>query len=150
MSHVATVDVEIRDLESLKLAAHNLGLEFRENQKTYRWYGRWVNDYHGDDAAYQHGVKPEDYGKCLHAIGIPNDSRAYEVGVIRNPNGAGYSLIWDFFSGGKGLKSRIGDKGHRLTQEYAAVHSQRQLMAQGYSVTRTTAPDGTIKLYATQ
>ncbi len=45
MSHVATIEIQIKDLAALKQAAKDLGLEFRENQKTYRWYGYSVGDY---------------------------------------------------------------------------------------------------------
>jgi hypothetical protein len=99
MSHVAMVSIEIKDLDALKVAAEECGLEFRENQKTYKWYGKWMNDYSGDDAAYKAGLDPKDYGKCAHAIGVPNNNRAYEIGVIDKGEGK-YGLVWDFWQGG--------------------------------------------------
>ena len=80
MSHVSSVRIEIRSLEALRLACRRLGLQLNEGQKTHKWYGRWVGDYHGADAAFHHGIKPEDYGKCEHAISIPGDDEAYEIG----------------------------------------------------------------------
>ena len=45
MSHVTVIAVELKDLDALKAVCAALGLEFRENQKTYRWYGRHVGDF---------------------------------------------------------------------------------------------------------
>jgi len=49
MSHVTTVKVEIKDLAALREACESIGLEFREGQKKYKWYGRFVGDYCFDD-----------------------------------------------------------------------------------------------------
>ena len=61
MSHVSTINVEIRDLEALKEACKVLGLEFKEGQKTYKWFGRHVGDYcfHPDTQILtENGLKP--------------------------------------------------------------------------------------------
>ena len=39
MSHVATVEVQITDLDALKAACEKLGLEFVEEKTEFRWYG---------------------------------------------------------------------------------------------------------------
>ena len=44
MSHLAKIELEIKDLAALRAAVQNLGYEFRENQQTYAWYGSWVGD----------------------------------------------------------------------------------------------------------
>jgi hypothetical protein len=49
MSHIATVEVQIKDLDCLAKAAERCGLEFKKDQKNFRWYGRWMNDYDEDD-----------------------------------------------------------------------------------------------------
>lgn len=148
MSHVAVVDLEIKDLPGLKAAAEALGLEFVEGQGTYRWYGKWVNDYHGGDAAYKNGISPEDYGKCDHALRIPGKPGAYEVGVVKRKDGNGYTLIWDFFAGGYGLRDAIGNDGHKLKQEYAATVATRKAKAKGFTVTRTWDTKGNLVLKA--
>ena len=79
-----------------------MGAEFKRDQKTYAWYGKWVNDYNVEQAAYNQGVKPEDYGKCLHAIHFP-DCR-YEAGIIEHPDGDGYALIYDVWDKQLGKK----------------------------------------------
>jgi hypothetical protein len=40
MSHVTTINIEIRDLEALQAACAELGASFIENQTTYKWYGQ--------------------------------------------------------------------------------------------------------------
>lgn len=45
MSHVVKIDVEIKNIKALKKACENLGLQFNEGQKEYKWYGRHVGDY---------------------------------------------------------------------------------------------------------
>lgn len=150
MSHVATVNLQIKDLVALKEACGKLGLEFRQGQETFKWYGRWVNDYSAEDAAYRNGISTEDYGKCLHAIGVKGDENAYEVGVVKNPNGAGYTLVYDNWSGGKGLEAKIGQGCTALKQQYAATVARRQAMKQGFRVREVTRADGSIQLIATK
>jgi hypothetical protein len=108
MSHVAKIDLVISDLDCLEKACAECGLILNRGQTNYRWYGSWQNDYSAEDAAYKHGIKPEDYGKCSHAISVPGNSSAYEVGVVKNPDGEGWVLIWDFYSGGHGLQQLLG------------------------------------------
>lgn len=147
MSHVAKVDIIIQDLESLEKAAQECGLVFKWNQKTYKWYGRWMNDYNSDDAAYNHGIDPKDYGKCDHAMGVPNNPGAYEVGVVKNPHGDGYVLIWDFFGGGYGLQQHLGGSHdcNKLMDAYCKQVILKQAVEQGFSVGDTeTEEDGTI------
>lgn len=151
MSHVASVDLEIDDLGCLREAAKMIGLEFVDNQKTFRWFGRWVNDYNGQDAAHQHGVKPEDYGKCEHAIRIPGATEAYEVGVIKRPDGKpGYQLVWDFWQGGYGLKNKIGENGGLLKQSYSVTRAKKEMLRKGYRATTTKDAKGNILLTFTE
>ncbi|MES2459749.1 MAG: hypothetical protein V4671_04140, partial [Armatimonadota bacterium] len=99
MSHISKIDLEILDLDALKAAVKRLhpDLEFKTDQKDYKWYGRFVGD-----SPVPEGMKVEDYGKCQHAIGfakgkkvdIPhphmpkttyqiNGDFAYELGVVK-------------------------------------------------------------------
>jgi hypothetical protein len=137
MSHVSCVNVEIKDLNALKRAAEELGLEFVEGQKTYKWYGVWVNDYHKEDAAYRHGIDPKDYGKCEHALRIPGDKTAYEVGVVKVADGT-FKLIWDFYGGPGGkLRKLIGNKGELLLQGYSKEVATKTLAKKGFKVLKT-------------
>ncbi len=138
MSHVATVAIVIKDLTALKLACKTVGLEFKENQKTYKWYGTWVDDYNGNNAAYKSGIKPEDYGKCDHAISVPNNSEAYEIGLVKRKDGKGYNLVWDFWSGGYGLETLAGKDCSKVVQNYSLEVAKKEMISKGYSVGKTT------------
>lgn len=154
MSHVATVELEFKDLECLKAAAVRCGLEFREGQKTFKWYGRFMNDYHGDDAAVTRGYDPKDFGKCEHAIGVPGKSSAYEIGLVRSNSGDGWALLFDYWSGGHGLMEKVSsdqDKGRKgigkLAQAYAVEVAKKKLKKKGLVVTEKVV-DGKIRLVA--
>ena len=71
MSHITTIELDIKDLDALKVAAEKLGLEFRRGQETYKWFGRSVGD-----SPLPAGFRKQDLGKCEHALRIPNNSRA--------------------------------------------------------------------------
>jgi hypothetical protein len=132
MSHVSCIDVVIKDLDALKRVAEELGLEFVEGQKTYKWYGRWVKDYNANDAAYKHGIDPGQYGSCDHVLRIPGNPSAYEVGVVKTADG--YKLIWDFWAGGYGLRDKIGSKGEKLIQGYSKEVACKALAKKGLKV----------------
>ena len=150
MSHVATVEIQIKDLEALKTACKSIGLIFKENQKSYKWYGSWQNDYSASNAAYKAGIDPKDYGKCAHAIGIPGNSQAYEIGVVKRPGGT-FKLVWDFWNGGFGLEKVAGKDCSKLVQSYASEVCKKHLKAQGYSLGTTKLNDqGEIEMIFTQ
>lgn len=137
MSHVVTFKLQVKDLDALERACGRLGLELIRGKKTFKWYGRWVNDYHATDAAYQQGIKTSDYGKCEHAIAVKGNSGAYEIGVMQDKDG-GYRLVWDFFGGGYGLCEKIsytaGKDAQKLEDWYQAEVTAQHLAEQGYYV----------------
>ena len=136
MSHVVgAADFPILDLECLAAAGKVCGLDFLSGQTTYKWFGKWQKDYHGADAAYKNGISPENYGKCLHALRVKNAPNAYEVGVVANPTGPGYRLIWDNWAQGKGLMTKIGSDGNKLRQHYAAAVLQKAANKAGHRTT---------------
>jgi hypothetical protein len=136
------------DLPAIRAACEELGLELRENQKTWKWWGSWANDYHADNAAYRQGIKPEDYGKCEHAIGVPGNQSAYEVGLCRDQDG-NLRLAFDFYAGGRGLCDFVGNKGEKLFQTVGKHKAIADCKAAGWQVqgVETTA-DGKVKITA--
>ncbi len=147
MSHVATVEIEIKDLDALKKACAELDLLFQENKKTYRWYGQWVNDYSAADAAYKNGIDPKDYGKCDHAIGLKT-GKGYEVGVVLK--GGKYVLVYDNWQGGQGLEKVTGKGLSKLNQGYVKQVTRKSLLMKGYVAGSTkTHADGTIEMVFT-
>ena len=152
MSHVASVNIQITDLGALKKACAELHLQFMEGQKTHQWFGRWVNDYSAADAAYRNGIKPEDYGKCEHAIRLPKGvyrEGDYEIGVVKSPTGSGFTLVYDFYSTGRKIKETLGQRCERIVQLYGVYRATQAAMNKGYMVQRQLLQDGAIKLRIT-
>jgi hypothetical protein len=148
MSHVVSIKTELRDIEAVKKACAELGLVFKENQKTIRWFGQWVNDYSAEDAAYKLGIKTEQYGTCDHAIEVPGSD--YDVGLLQNPDTGGYRLYFDFFGQhGHRIQEAIGQNGQKLLQYYAAHKVAMEAKMKGYFVQRNTTGDGALKLTIT-
>lgn len=153
MSHVATIAVEITNLQDLRDACAELGLEFCEGQTTYEWFGEKLEDYPLPD-----GFNPEDLGRCQHAIRLPYQarldafatygSRPYEVGVVPRRDGKpGWVLMWDFWQGGYGLQDVVGPNGGLLKQAVANAATVRTMKQQGYRIaSREKLPNGTVKL----
>ena len=132
MSHVATIELEINDLCSLKKACERLGFTFMEGQRTYRWYGEWVGDH-----PLPEGFTQEDLGKCDHAIRVPG--ALYEVGVVNR--GGKYVLLWDFWQDG-GLQQKLGKNAGLLKQAYTIVRSKAEAIRKGYQVAEKRTKSG--------
>lgn len=128
MSHVAEIELHVKDLEALRKAAVALGMELREGQTQYKWFGTSVGDY-----PLPAGFTAEDLGKCEHALGIPGKPHAYEVGVVKRRDGKpGYTLLWDFWAGGHGLTEHVGNDGMKLVNMYAAQVSMKRMRSKGF------------------
>lgn len=155
MSHVATIKVEVKDLDALDKACQEIGCELVRGQKNYRWYGSHVGDY-----PLPEGFTAQDLGKCDHAIrlkeqpkmpnGMAYRQQPYEIGVVKNKTGDGYTLLWDFWAGGYGLEQVVGKDAQRLRQEYATEVAYRAALRKGFRVTKTRKANGTIALTCTK
>jgi len=132
LSHVARIELEINDLETLKAACKALGFEFLCDQQTYRWYGTWVGDY-----PLPQGFTRDDLGKCTHAIRVPGAT--YEIGVVKR--GSKYLLLWDFYQSG-GLQAHIGTNGGKLKQAYSVQRIRREAVLKGYHLQEQKTPQG--------
>lgn len=144
MSHVATIDLHILDLAALSEAADRLGLELVRDQKTYRWYGRYVGD-----APLPEGFKEEELGHCQHALRLKDPALradAYEIGVASRKDGKpGYCLLWDYIDY-RLLKILGGVTAPKIRQEYARAVAIKQLRQRGYAITEKTLPGGALQL----
>lgn len=143
MSHVATIDVQVTDLDALALACKDLGLELVRNQQTYRWYGESMGDF-----PLPQGFTTADLGKCAHAIRIPDSAQAYEIGVVPRRDGKpGFALLWDFWQGGYGLTAKIGEQAEKLKQGYALHATVRAAQRLGHTVLgQQRQPNGAVVL----
>ena len=139
MSHLAKIELEIKDLAALRAAVQNLGYDYRENQQTYAWYGRWVGD-----SPLPDGVSKEELGKCSHAIRVPGCS--YEIGVVQK--GPHYVLLWDYWHAG-GLSKVIGNNGGVLKQAYALERIRKESRLKGYQIHEARTQNG-IRISLTQ
>lgn len=149
MSHVTVIDLEIKDLDCLRQAAEDLGLEFREGQQTFKWWGHSVGDY-----PIPTGFSEADMGKCDHALAVKDNTKAYEVGVVRRRDGRpGYHLMWDFFAGGNGLQAKVGANCCKLTQKYSekvVIKRAKPFMAQGWTLKQSIETDGKVVIRLVQ
>ena len=156
MSHIVTLDIELRDLDAIEAAAKRLGLEFHLDQKTYRWYGQKLNHY-----ALPEGMTDDDLGKCEHAITLsadhPDIATAYEIGVVKQ--GDHFTLAFDFwgsrisgqqFIGGIPISEIVGADLGAFKQAYGVELAKRELQLEGWMVNEILATDGSIELVATQ
>jgi hypothetical protein len=100
MSHVATVNLEIKDLAALARACKNLGLKFNEGQKSYQL----------------RGVRTS----CDHAISVG----ASEIGVSKD--GSSYKLSWYF---NYAIHKTVGYQCATLKNEYAKEVARGQAYA---------------------
>lgn len=148
MSHVIGINLVIKDLSALEQACKELGLEFVRNQKHHAWYGKWVNDYNAKDAAYINaGIKPENYGKCEHAIKVPGSG--YEIGVYNNPKGPGFILAYDNYGTGQVILQKLGSGLEKLKQGYAVCKASIEAKARGWMVSKQALGNGSVKLVLT-
>lgn len=149
MSHVVSIKTELRDLEAIRRAAAELGLQFIENQTTYEWWGSSVGDYPLPD-----GFKASDLGKCVHAIKVPGTTWEIGVAAARNADGspkAGFTLLWDFYgTQGAPIAAALGEGAERFVQLYGVHKATLELQKRGLTVTRKAGAKGSIQLVATQ
>ncbi len=143
MSHVVDIKAEINDLDALAAAAEQCGMELERNGKTFKWYGTHVGDY-----PLPAGFSKADMGKCEHRIRIRGASEdAYEIGVVRRrgEGATGYTLLFDFWQGGFGLRERAGENCGLLLQEYAAAVVERNLSSR-HRIVRERLENGKLRL----
>lgn len=146
MSHVADVDIKIRDLTAFASAVKALGGEYLPNEHDIRWYGRFLDDWSSDRAA-RNRISPERFGKSDAGIArFPGCT--YDVGLLKNEDGS-YTPYYDTYGQGHGLTKVLGGMDcTKLKDEYAAAVSMRVLARKGFRVQRTTGSKGEIVLKA--
>lgn len=156
MSHVEEVEVECDDLDVLQAAVERCGGEFMFNQRTYAWWGNWLNDWrNAERSAALQGRDPTTFGKCEHAIrvagkpGKNGHSGPWEIGVIAKGDGK-FALDYDNYgSAGRALEQMFGVSCGRLKDEVAAEITERELVRDGWRVSRADV-DGAIVFDATR
>ena len=159
MSHVVTIDLQIKSLAALENACKRNGWTFHRGRKTYRWNNYWVDDspvprhIFETEEEYQKVVgmnrsERQDYmndklGRCEHVITVPETSLGFEVGVL-NVNG-NWVPVWDWIDA-QLCRALGGNTGDKLKQSYAAELTKLEAKAKGYSVYEEQKQDGSLVL----
>jgi hypothetical protein len=150
MSHVASVQCFVTDLQDMQAAAAACDLVLMVGQKSYKWFGTWMND-----SNLAPGHDPNTFGQCEHALrlkdhrfnkdGTPID---YEIGLVpRIDGGPGWELLYDSWSGyGDRIHAKTGKDLVKLKDEIAAAAAYRELQRSGYRVQRSITPQGDIEI----
>lgn len=154
MSHVATIEVEIKDIQALKAACEELGLEFMEGQKSYHCWGTGktverLEQYQRSSgkALMPKGWELSEMGQCEHVIRQKNAAGSYEIGLATRRDGkAGYQLLCDL-SGAHWVKQMLGENFEKLRQGYAVEVAVRAAKRAGFRVVKKTIrSDGSVAI----
>ena len=116
MSHIAKIELEVTDLDSLSKACQHIGLNLIRGKTTFKWFN--------------------GNSKCDHAIEIPDVS--YEIGLVYKENK--YELQTDFWD--KGIEAAIGKNGGLLKQRYTVECTRHEAAKKGYRVIEKQTDNG--------
>jgi len=130
LSHISKIEIEIQSLEDLKAACRELGFQFCEGQKDYKWYGT-------QRESVSENNNQTALGKCDHAIKVPGAK--YEIGIVKKDNH--YELLWDNYYTG-GLEEKVGTNAGLLKQAYSIQRIKREARIKGYRVVQKKVTNG--------
>jgi hypothetical protein len=164
MSHLSASTAALEDLDCIEIALSRIDsrLKLRRGQKTFKWFGRFMDDYGAADAAYRQGINTDDYGKCEHAITM--DGCDYEIGLMPIPAGRtrkvqhpatgevvempvqGWLAVYDHWGPGRKLMQVMdGKQAERLNDEYMAALHEKKAKAAGHRVNLLRDSSGRIE-----
>jgi len=120
MSHFVTIKTQIKDIEALRAACAELGLEMQENSIA-RGYG----------------------STRVPAEFVIKLKGPFDIAVNRQAEGV-FALSTDWWAGH--VEKEVGKDYSRLLQLYAVHKATREARNRGFRVQRAALQDGTIKL----
>jgi len=120
MSHFATIETQIKDIEALKAACNELGLSVAQNGQA-RGYG----------------------GKTHQGEFVIKLKGPFDIALNRQATGA-YQLTTDWWDGH--VEKEVGKNFGRLIQLYGVHKTNIEVRRKGYSVSRCSLNNGAIKL----
>jgi hypothetical protein len=120
MSHFTTIATQVRDIEALRSACQELGLELVQN---------------GTARGYNQNTIPGEY--VIRLQGSVRHRR-------EQPAGRSFGMTADWWDGH--VEKEVGPNYGRLLQLYGVHKASREARSKGYSVRRQTLPNGSIKL----
>lgn len=140
MSHLCEIQQQYRDVEALRAALKELGLELGgPGNVQYYFSGR--TEYQTD--------ADKQLEQADHVVHIPGSR--YSLGFKRQEDGSfkpicdSELLDGDYGANDPGRKI-LGEKAIRLWQAYAFAGAAMQARRKGYSVTRQNLKDGSMKI----
>lgn len=154
MSHVVTINTELKDLTAIELACKRIGWTFVPNQRTYKWYGQWV-----DDSPLPHDLFSDEerlrvnelpklnrqkymtnlLGQCDHVIRVPGAD--YEIGLVKR--GDRYIPVFDFWHQG-GLQRLQYDGMNGFIQAYTCEKVKLEAQRQGLTYLEQPIEEGNV------
>lgn len=120
MSHFATIETQIKDIEALRAACQELGLELIPQAEAR---GYLTNRFQGEFVIRLHGP--------------------YDIAVNKQKDG-NYGLTCDWWDGR--VAQEVGENYGRLLQLYAVHKAIREARRKGFLTRRQRLEDGSIKL----
>ena len=120
MSHFTTIATQVRDIEALRSACQELGLEL-------------VQD--GMARGYNRNAIPGEY--------VIRCKGPYDIAVNSQPGG-NFGMTADWWDGH--VEKEVGTNYGRLLQLYGVHKATREAQRKGYAARRQTLPNGSIKL----
>ena len=120
MSHFTTIKTQIKDVEALRSAVNELGLQLLANTEA-RGY-----------------ISNKTKGDYVIRLKGP-----YEVALNQQPDGS-FGLTTDWWDGH--VEKEVGSNFGRLLQLYGVHKATVEAKKKGYSVLRRHQPNGSIKL----
>lgn len=120
MSHFTTIKTQIKDVEALRSAVNELGLQLLANTEA-RGY-----------------ISNKTKGDFVIRLKGP-----YDVALNQQPDGT-YGLTTDWWDGH--VEKEVGSNFGRLLQLYGVHKATVEAKKKGYSVLRRHQPNGSIKL----
>ena len=125
MSHFTKLNLEIKNIEALKVAATAMGMVVAENEKARGWSGNKM--------------------KADYVIKGPG---RYDIAVVNN--GKAYDLVADWSMADAALVKKVGAKGQLLIQNYGVACAAEIAKENNMDVEYETLEDGTIRLILTE
>ena len=137
MSHIATVEVEFKDLDALAKACQRCGVELKQDKKQFRWYNDQVSPC---DAAIVHP------SKFAFEVGVHKTATGLRIEFDPHNRGKKYGQ-----NTGPGMQDAIAFEDDirgigKLQQAYAIEVARKQAKKQGFAVKEQVLKDGRVKL----
>ena len=120
MSHFTTIQTQIKDINALRAACHEMGFLLLRDAEA-RGYGRNLG-----------------HGEYVIRLNGP-----YDIAANRGEDG-NYGLTTDWWRGH--VEKEVGQKYGRLLQHYGVHKTMREARKRGFTVKRQMQDDGTIRL----